>query len=688
MGRSLTLVIIIFFSVATTLPGTLSAQPPSGDTTTAGTSIKINPLVKKARKSVTGPPAIRWRYFYLERPKVELKFSYELNNELLTNQGEESEDTVGEFREGIGLSTKGWLYHPALLSFDLDLDPEWIQTPGDSEYTENEDNNSFLNAYFLRADLLPLKPYTVNFFGKKYQNSFRNTFSERAIIDTDAYGATLALKYRALPTTLSYSNTKTDRQGALSSALDQDWFNLGMIHEKPNSITRLTAYYQDSLQTNDDEVNGIKSSRSNLTNTYFIKRDLIKRLISNLNYNWTDNTREDDAVSFNNSNLRWTEQLYWTHRKNLWTDYRILYENQQTNNSSVNTAAVNASLTHLLYENLTTKLGGEIRRNDYTGGVDDVYSAALDLDYTRRIRWGTLNLSAGLDTELTKRNSGDNWIWAVNEQFTASTGGVNFLQQENVDPDSIRVTNITGSILYIRNQDYTVEVSGTLVRIRPTLFGNIRDGQELLVSYRYTSGGNYNDALFGRSAGINVFLWSTLRLSYDYYRRTQDVVSGVNPNTPIDETVHRTQARVMWRWTDTTLSYDVYQTLLASARSTWRLNEKLTFRPARRVVLDFSGYLGNTQFTNSDEQEDFYRVSSKISWSPTYWCRTGFEAYQYNISGNVQNDSNAGVLAFTDLFYGKWTLNLSYRFLEDTYEDRDYQRARQGFMLRISRAFW
>ena len=687
-GRLQALIAMVIVAAMLAWTGRLSAQPTPAEKAEISATIKINPLKKKTRKTTSGPPAISSRYFYMERPRAELKLSYELENERIISQDEESEDSVGEFREGLGFSTKGWLYHPALLAFNLDFDPEWIQTPGGSDYAKNESDSGYLNAYALDMDLLPFKPYTLHFFGRKYQNSFRSAFSERAIIDTDSYGGSLAFKYKVLPTTLSYSNIKTESRGALRSSQEQDWFNLGMINQQANSMTRLSAYFRDSLQTNEGQKNEIKSSNTHLINNYFIQKDLRKTLTSDLVYNWTDNTRGDGSVSFTNSDLRWTEQLYWAHRKNLWTQYNLLFRNQQTDGSTANTGAVGASLSHLLYENLTTKIDGEARRNDYTGGTDDVYSGKLDFDYTRRIPWGALGLSTGLDTELTKRDSGDNEIWAINEPYIATAGGVTFLDQENIDTESIRVTNRTGSILYINNQDYIVEVSGTLVRIRPTLFGNIRDGQELLVSYRYNSGGSYDDILFGRWAGINVFLWSTLRLSYDYYRRTQDVISGTNPNTPIDEAVHRSQARVMWRWTDTTFSYDVYESLLASARTTWRLNEQLTFRPMRSVVLDFSGYLGNTQFTYTDEKEDFYRVSSKISWSPSNWCRTGFEAYQYNITGNVQNDSNAGVLAFADLFYGRWTVNLSYRYLDDSYEDRDYQRSRQGFMVRVSRAFW
>ncbi len=681
--------LITFVTIAATAPkvDAVSAEPVPVQGNAKVVTINIHPLVKKTKKNTAGPPAIRLKYFYLERPETSMKFSYELNNERLINLGEESEDTIEEFREGIGISTKGWLYHPALLSFVLDFDPEWIQTPGNGEYTESEDDSGYLNAYSLDADILPLKPYTMHLFGRKYQNSFRNTFSERAIIDTDTYGGRLALKYKMLPTAFSYSNTKTARRGALRSSQDQDLFDLAMNHDKPNSVTRLTASFRDAFQTNEEEKNGIQTSYNYLQNTYFFKRDLTKKLMSDLSYNWTDNTKEDDSISFTSSNLRWTERLHWTHRKNLWSDYRILYQNQQTEGSDINTKSIGASLEHLLYENLTTSIDGEGLRYEYAGGTDDVYTGKLDFKYNRDIPWGTLNLTTGLDSVVTNRNTDENLIWATNEQHTVITGGTTFLRQENVDQDSIRVTDKSSSIVYIREQDYTVEEVGTLIRIRPTLFGNITDGQGLLVSYRYGSVSGYDDIVFGRWAGMSVFLWSTLRLSYDYYRRTQDIISGVEPDTAIDETAHKVQARVLWKWTDTTLSYDDFDTLLGSARTTRQINEQLTFRPARGFVLNFSGNMGDTLFRYSDEKEKFYRVATKIIWNPAYWVRTGFEAYEYNISESVQDESNTGVLTFIDLFYGKWICNLSYRYLEDTYQTRGYYRERDGFMLKISRAF-
>ena len=156
--------------------------------------------------------------------------------------------------------------------------PEWIQAQKDNKYTDNRYNNSRLDSYSLYADLLPTKPFTVHLLGKKYQNSFRNTFSQRAIIDTDTYGGRLGLKYKDLPTTLGYTNKKIDRKGVLLSSLDQDLFDFSMIHQQKKSVTRLSTNYRDSLQTNEGERNSLKTSDNLLRNTYSFNSDSSKKL--------------------------------------------------------------------------------------------------------------------------------------------------------------------------------------------------------------------------------------------------------------------------------------------------------------------------------------------------------------------------------------------------------------------------
>lgn len=687
MGRLFTLIGVIFIVSTVLRVDMVYAESPSKQLKEGGSMTMIRPLEKKTSRAAAGPPAISFKYFYIERPKLDINFSYGLEKENVMNLDEDREDTVGEFREGLGISTKGWLYHPALLSYVLEFDPEWIQTSGDSEFTENS-GESYLNAYALDAALLPLKPYTLHLFGRKYQNSFRNTFSERAILDTDTYGSRLALKNKTMPTTVSYSNTKVERRGSLLSSQDQDVFDLTMSHHKQNSITQLNANYRDILQTNEGDSIGIETSNNYLRNSYFLNRDLSQRILSDIFYSWTHSSDNDDSTSFTGADLRWTEQLKWTHRENLWTNYRLLYQKQKIADFDIDTKSVEASLTHLLYENLTSTIQGEVSRFDFTDTTNDVYTGKLNFQYSRRIPWGMLDVNTGIDPELTKRNANDNSILAAAERHTVTTGGVTFLRQENIDPNSIRVTDTTSTIVYIEDEDYTVEVLDSLVRIRPTLIGSITDGQELLVSYRFTSTGEFDDLVLGHSAGISVFLWSNLRLSYNYFRRTQDILSGVEPDNPIDDTIHRGQARMFWKWTDTTVSYDNFETSLSSSRSTWRVNEELKFKPMRSLHLDFSGYFGNTLFKNTDEKEDFNRVATKITWYPAYWSKTGFEAYQYRVSGNAQDASNAGILAFIDLNYGKWTCNLSYRYLDYIDNIRDFDRARQSVLLKFTRVIW
>lgn len=652
-------------------------------------SLAIVPLKKKAKRVKRGPPALRLEYFYLERPKLTLNLSYELTDESTTRDGVNSKDRISEFREGVEIYTKGWIYHPALLEFNLGFEPEWSQTHGEGNYQQNSSWSKFLHSYSLDVTLLPRKPYILHFYGKKYQNSFSATFVDRGDVEMNTYGADLILKYRFMPTTLGYSHLKSELSGLSNSTEERDDFRLFMGFPTEKSTTDLSVEYSDSERVSEGVVSGIRTSRSSLESTYFFDKNLPIKLISTLSYDSTSNWDENDvSYSFESSDLRYTEQLFWRHNKKMWTNYKFLFDDQETGYFQKQTTQFNAMLKHLLYENLSTTIKGDVARYDFSDSINDVYKGTVSFDYNRRIPWGMLNITTGVDASYTNRNSGGDWIWITNERHVMRSGGVVFLDNENVDSGSVRVTNTAGTIVYIENQDFTVEKVGTLVRIQRIFSGSISSGQVVLVSYRYTTSNAFDDIVFARWAGVDFFLWSTLRLSYDYHHRSQNVTDGNEPANLIDDTTHRAKIRVLWRWMDTGLSYEIFDSNLSSARTTWRFSETLAFNPLNRLGLNFSGYFGSTSLTDTDEKEDFAGLAANIRYNPVYWCSAGVEGYYDRATGDLQDASDTGIMSYLELYYGKWTTKLSYKYLDHDDQMNDVQRKEYNIMLKITRVLW
>jgi hypothetical protein len=219
------------------------------------------------------------------------------------------------------------------------------------------------------------------------------------------------------------------------------------------------------------------------------------------------------------------------------------------------------------------------------------------------------------------------------------------------------------------------------------LFGAINNNQTVLVSYRFTGDSGFDDLLFAQAYGTTLNLFSAVRLSYNYFNRSQQIVSGNEPVTPIDDVIHRTLLQLFWKWSETRFSYENFSTSTAPSRNTWRAEETLTANPTKTLSLQFSGYYGETGFSEDIDRDVFYGVTSNIVWSPVYWARTGVEGWYDWITGEGEDSSVAGLLSFVDLYYGKWRCNLSYRFRDSEDQLREFQRTEHNFLVKLIREF-
>ncbi len=177
-------------------------------------------------------------------------------------------------------------------------------------------------------------------------------------------------------------------------------------------------------------------------------------------------------------------------------------------------------------------------------------------------------------------------------------------------------------------------------------------------------------------------------MSYDYFHRTQDVISGNEPDSLADDTTHRAKIQLRYKWLDTSLSYDDYDSNVSSARTTWQLRQGLHFKPIRQLSLNLLGYYGNTSFKDSGQEEDVYGVATNIYYHPAYWCKVGLEGFYDSIDGDTQDTLSMGVYSFLELYYGKWTFNLSYRHMDYNDQLNDVHRQDQKIMLKIIWTIW
>jgi hypothetical protein len=655
-------------------PGENEGQGSAG-----GAAPAIVPLEKGEQVQYGRVPALRGPYFLLERPKIGVLGSFEFDSETVINRGVERESRVFEYREGLTVATRGWLYHPALLRFDVQLDPQWSQIDVGGDGSQAAGSEFFIPSYSLDGTLLPEKPYSLHLFADRREDNLVAAFTNQSTVQTDSYGADLSLKSTTLPAFFKYQHLQRTQESFFINDEERDDFRADLFHYQGNSDTRLNLQYIDSLQTSGETTSDVRNSFNRLTNTWRFASDPTRRLTSTINHRQTEDT------DFTSSNLRLLERLYYTHAKNLWSDLHVLYDQREIDLFEEETASIGGKLTHLFYENLTSALSTGATHNSFPDSHENVYEGGLHFDYRRDIPWGSVSATAGLDSRYTERSGNVGLLAVSNVPLVLANGTPPFLEQEFIEEDSIRVTDNTGTLVYIRDQDYIVEQVGTFVRIRRAFSGAIANNQTVLVSYRFRGDSEFDDNLLSQSYGTTVNLLRVARLSYNYFNRSQQLASGVEPVTPVDDVIQRMVLQLFWRWSETRLSYEDFSTSTAPARNTWRAEETLTANPVKSLSLQLSGYFGETDFTENIDRDEFYGLTSTIRWTPVHWLKTGLEGSHDWIAGEGEESSVDGLRSFFELYYGKWRYTISYRYRDSDDELGDFERTEHNFLIKLVR---
>jgi len=592
----------------------------------------------------------------MERPLLGLGFVYQFDNEKRTGPDINFQSERHDFRERLSVETEGWIYHPAFCNYNFDFRPEFNQRREENT-NEKGSKNAFLQGYIFRTTFLPTKPYSLILFGEKQNIPSLSAFSTVSDTDFENFGGILRLTYPVLPTTLTYTRSKQEQTGFFNSQDESDRWLLRSSHRKGNSDTQLNAIYEERMYISGGIQSDIDRFDGSILNIYTLE----DRKISFTSYLLQ---RLTDDNSLKTSGTRFNENINWKHRENLETDYHLLFDRNTSGDIFNETKNIGAGLTHRLYENLTTSLFGDIFKKDFTTGTEDSYVGDLRFNYLRPIPYGMFGANMGFNYRLRSSIFNEDFIPVIDEPHILTGLAFSFLDNKFIDIGSIKVTDITGTKVYIKDLDYEVDEINFFVRIRRLIGSLIADGEQVLVSYRYlATTPSFDDSTFGQRYGFNLDLWSTLLLSYQYRHSKQKILSGIPPDKPEDDTEHTAEIEILWRFTDTIFSYQKADRTTGNSSEIWRVNEVLTFRPATTLFFKFAGSLSHQEFKDADETQDSYRLWFNIDWIPVIWGKLGLVGSHYNVSGDSEKTEETAITAIFEMSYSIWNGSLRYSYI-------------------------
>ncbi len=617
--------------------------------------------------------------YYIDRPKLALELSYRFESEERTGPFISTKNSSHILNERFDIQTEGFVYHPALFVYTLRLSPEWQQSLEQPDPGSERSSDTFMLGYSLDMTMLQDKPYTINLFARKQRSVLTSSLATTSETESDTYGASLMLKYKVLPTTLAYVHSTSDQTGFYDSHEVRDEVRLNMRHTRPSNETSFNASWLKMDRNATGSNIQTENIFGNLQNLYKLTPDNRVLLNSVLTF------RQSDSNVLNASGISLAETLNWRHTKRFSTHYTFMHTRDTVEDASIDRTSLSAGLSHSLYENLVTTATASAS----TGSDgEDNYGGNVNFNYQRRIPWGTIYASMGQDYRVTTRSVGEVYVNVINEAHVLSTGDVTFLDNRNVDLGTVVVTSSDGSIIYTRDMDYTLDLVGTSVRISRMPFGAITDGQSVLVSYSYLSNPAFDSATYGQNYGLGFYLWSVWRINYRYSHSGQDFLGGIRPDVLAEDTRHTLDTDLKWKWSTTRFLFEDSTSTSGVSTTRWRLDENLTFRPLNNAFFSVSGYVGQTTFKETSAEENFHGVRSDVQWKVTDNSRARAEAFYGEIDGSSINTVDKGLAARWDWFYGIWTADITYRFLNQEDMNNGQSRNRHSIYFTIRRSLY
>jgi hypothetical protein len=140
---------------------------------------------------------------------------------------------------------------------------------------------------------------------------------------------------------------------------------------------------------------------------------------------------------------------------------------------------------HQVFDSLVTtgRLAG-IRQDIPTDSFSsDEVRADLQLDYTKQVPLGTLYAVTNLNWDRIWQTERGTPIPVIGQPFTFPPSDLIVIFEQNVEPASITVRDLTGTILYTLGVDYLQLVLPTRVEIQRIPGGNIAPGETVLIDY-------------------------------------------------------------------------------------------------------------------------------------------------------------------------------------------------------------
>lgn len=441
--------------------------------------------------------------------------SYHFRDNSAGSGNEQISSSKHEFIENYNLSGDFSLLNPHLIKGAAGLDL-FLDQRKEADQTRQEPWSSAFNlGYRVSSILLDRSPFPISINADSSLRTESPPFTRSYDVESDnlVIGVNITNKY--LPARLSLMKNSSETSGLTDDRRQTtETFTMSANHAvstlSSTSFTFTREFSESTLLASGAGTNSSKVGVG-LANglSWQNHRGLSRSLYSSYAYSAS-------SGFFKSTQHALTSNLNWWLGKSLNSSAGYSYSNNKSETQRFQLQAGNLSLSHHLFESLTTSISGMGSSARFSDGSENAYGGGLNLSYRKKLPAESLFMSSySFSYSVSDRQRSNATVAVENERHPIPL----------VDPKRIALANPTflastitvrGAqtlILYTRDVDYTVIPEG--IEVLP---GHMVGDTEVLVSYTFLQDPRVTFASASHAASASLNLHNREHFIYANYR--------------------------------------------------------------------------------------------------------------------------------------------------------------------------
>ncbi len=399
--------------------------------------------------------------------------------------------------------------------------------------------------YHLDGTFFKDEKYPVQFTSYYTKDMVNRVFSSN--YDQDQRGESLSLQYEypSLMTHLQITNGEGKTSGLTNdrtNSFQQILLNGAHRYQEwcSTSFTLMKGLHDTNSESGDQQ-DGDSHSLTLLNHLDFTKtkQDLTRYLESEYSYSNANSEYGESGkrIMDEETHAFWEERLHWDLGQAL--DSGLTYRNSfyDSFRNEINTQSGYGWLRHRLFDNFNTNLSVNHNETQQSFGDNKQIAGDLNFNYHRNLpRESKLNVHLNNSYGITEQLMLSGLAQIIDASFLYDATRFNYLNDFDIDLDTIVIRNKERTIVYDEGIDYIVESVGRQTRIEVPQGSAISDGDQLSIDYEYLTNPDITFANQSTSIGSNLALFDNkYRVTGRVSKGGQELLEGSDQNVNLSD---------------------------------------------------------------------------------------------------------------------------------------------------------